>query len=49
VYSVIVDAAIDRGAGAVWLQLGVTHPEAADAGLGVVSDRCIKIEHQRLI
>ena len=48
----IIDAAIERGVAAVWLQLGVTHPEAekkaADAGLTVVSDRCIKIEHRRL-
>jgi predicted CoA-binding protein len=45
----IVEAAIGCGAGAIWLQLGVTHPEAerraAEAGLQVVSDRCIKIEH----
>lgn len=49
----IVEAAIERGAGGVWLQLGVTHPEAerqaADAGLRVVADRCIKVEHSRLI
>jgi predicted CoA-binding protein len=45
----IVEAAIARGAGAVWLQLGVTNPtaegRAAEAGLQVVSNRCIKIEH----
>jgi predicted CoA-binding protein len=45
----IVDAAIDRGTRAVWLQLGVANPDAerraAEAGLQVVSDKCIKIEH----
>jgi hypothetical protein len=46
----VVDAVLDRGAGALWLQLGCGHPEsekrAAEAGLDVVSDRCIKIEHR---
>jgi len=46
----VVDAVLDRGAGALWLQLGCAHPEseqrARDAGLDVVSDRCIKVEHQ---
>jgi predicted CoA-binding protein len=49
----IVEEAIDCGAGAVWLQLGISHPaaerRAAEAGLEVVSNRCIKIEHGRLI
>lgn len=49
----IVEEAIDCGAGAVWLQLGISHPDAerraAEAGLEVVSNRCIKIEHGRLI
>ena len=47
----IIDAAIVRGVGAVWLQLGVTHPEAEararEAGVVVVSDRCLKVEHRR--
>ena len=46
----VVDAVLDRGAGALWLQLGCAAPEseqrARDAGLDVVSDRCIKIEHR---
>lgn len=46
----VVDAVLERGAGALWLQLGCAHPEseqrAAEAGLDVVSDRCIKIEHR---
>lgn len=47
----IVDEAIALGAKVVWLQLGLQHPEAAakarDAGLEVVEDRCIKMEHCR--
>ena len=49
----LAEAAIALGAAALWLQLGVTHPEAearaAAAGLQVVSGRCLKIEHQRLL
>jgi len=49
----IVDAAIAHGAGAVWLQEGVSHPEAEararEAGLDVVSDLCIYKEWQRLL
>jgi predicted CoA-binding protein len=45
----IAEAAVERGARALWLQLDVTHPEAERAaregGLFVVSNRCIKIEH----
>ena len=46
----VADQAIARGARALWLQLGITHPEAergaAAAGLQVVSNRCLKVEHQ---
>jgi predicted CoA-binding protein len=48
-----VDEAIAAGAGAVWMQLGIRNEEAgqkaADAGLFVVMDRCMSIEHRRLI
>jgi predicted CoA-binding protein len=47
----VVDDAIDVGAKVVWMQLGLRHDEAAgkavDAGLHVVQDRCLKIEHAR--
>lgn len=47
----VIDEAIAIGADAVWLQLEITHPEAeakaAAAGLQVVADKCIKIEHHR--
>ena len=47
-----VDSAIDIGARVVWMQLGIVHEEAAakarNAGLEVVTDRCIKIEYARL-
>jgi uncharacterized protein len=48
----IVDAAIRVGAGAVWMQEGVVHEEAAgkarQAGLDVVMDLCILKEHRAL-
>ena len=49
----IVAQAIARGVGAVWLQLGIVdHASAAAArraGVGVVMDLCIKVEHARLL
>jgi hypothetical protein len=49
----IVDDAITVGARVIWLQLGIVHEAAAHraaaAGLGVVMDRCIAIEHRRLM
>mgnify|MGYP005848511425 CR=1 FL=1 len=48
----IVEAAIRRGARAVWMQEGVVHEDAArraaEAGLLVIMDRCILKEHRKL-
>ena len=48
----IADEAIAIGARVLWMQLGVTNAaarrKAAAAGLEVVEDRCVKIEHGRL-
>lgn len=48
----IVEAAIRKGAKAIWMQEGVIHEEAArrakEAGLEVVMDRCILKYHRRL-
>lgn len=45
-----VDQAIEVGARAVWLQLGIAHSAAADkaraAGLDVVQDACMLVEHR---
>jgi predicted CoA-binding protein len=47
----VVAEAIEVGAKVVWFQLGLRNDEAAgmaiDAGLTVVQDRCLKIEHAR--
>ncbi len=48
----LTEQAIEAGGRCLWLQLGITHPQAEqkarEAGLDVVSDRCVKIEHGRL-
>jgi hypothetical protein len=48
----VVDEAIAMGARVVWMQLGISNEPAAEkarkAGLEVVQDRCIAVEHQRL-
>jgi len=47
----VVQDSIDVGATAVWFQLGLIHEQAAadasTAGLDVVQNRCLKIEHAR--
>jgi len=47
----IVEDAIAIGAGAVWMQLKLANLEAAsrarEAGLQVIADKCIKMEHGR--
>jgi predicted CoA-binding protein len=49
----VVDEAIAVKAGAVWMQLGLAHNESArkacEAGLKVVQNKCVKIEHSRLV
>ena len=49
----LAQEAVDAGAGAFWLQFGVISPEgariASEAGLDVVMDRCMKIEHARYL
>lgn len=46
-----VDAALEIGVAAVWMQLGIVHENSAEkartAGLDVVMDRCILVEHRR--
>ena len=48
----VADEAIAIGAKALWLQLGIEHAAAAEkaraAGLMVVQNRCLLVEHRRL-
>ncbi len=45
--------AVAKGAKVLWMQLGIRNDEAAGiataAGLDVVQDRCVKIEHARIM
>ena len=47
------DQAVAIGAGAVWFQLGIRNDEAAmklaEAGIQVVQDRCIMVDHRNLL
>jgi len=49
----IVREAVDREAKVIWMQQGIRNEEAArfaeEAGLFVVMDRCIKVDHQQLM
>ena len=49
----IVDEAIDIGAKVVWMQLGLAENQSAcrarEAGLQVVMNKCMKIEHSRYL
>jgi predicted CoA-binding protein len=48
----IADEAITIGAKCLWMQMGIVHPRSAAkaraAGLEVVMDLCLKVEHARL-
>lgn len=48
----IVDEMVTRGLTRLWVQQGIVNLQAAEraeaAGIGVVMDRCIMVEHRRL-
>jgi predicted CoA-binding protein len=50
--SPVVDQAIKKRVGVIWMQLGVIHNEAAQkarkAGITVVMDKCMKQEHEKM-
>lgn len=50
---VLAREAVEKGARVLWMQLGIRNDEAAriatDAGLDVVQNRCVKIEHARIM
>jgi len=49
----VVDQAIEIGAKVIWMQLGIFNDEAAAkaraAGLQVVMNACVMVDHQRLL
>jgi predicted CoA-binding protein len=49
----IAQEAVAKGVGVLWMQLGIRNEDAArialDAGIDVVMDRCVKIEHARIM
>lgn len=48
----IVESAIEINAKVIWMQQGIVNEEAAtlarEAGLTVIMDRCLKVEHMNL-
>ncbi|MCI4366600.1 MAG: CoA-binding protein [Thermoplasmata archaeon] len=48
----VVDEALIRGVGAIWMQLGIRNAEAAQraaaAKVPVIEDLCIMVQHRRL-
>jgi predicted CoA-binding protein len=48
-----VDEAITKGVSTIWMQLGVVDEQAAqrarDAGITVIMNRCLAVEHRRLV
>jgi len=51
--SQLIDSVISKNPTAIWLQLGIHHKQSEDKarenGIKVVYNRCIKIEHRRLM
>ena len=49
----VLEEAIAVGAGAIWLQLGISSLEVlargTEAGLSVVMDRCLKVDYMQLM
>jgi hypothetical protein len=49
----VVEAAIRVGAKSIWMQTGIAHADAAEtarrAGLQVIEDRCIMVDHRHLM
>jgi len=49
----VVRDALHLNPQAIWLQLGIINEEAADiannAGVAIIMDKCIKVEHDRLL
>jgi predicted CoA-binding protein len=49
----IVESAIGVGAKIIWMQQGIVNEEAAararEAGLTVIMDRCLKVDHRNLL
>jgi len=49
----VVEEALLKQPGAIWLQLGIQNEEGAQLavahGIAMIMDKCIKVEHQRLM